>query len=452
MERTRVPGWVWAVLGLAHVLALVWVLHSGRWDFPDSERYRQAAVNLVQHGQLYAREWPIAAPSGQAVQEFTIRPLGYPAVLIVLGGAGASPWLVLLVQNGLSLLVLGAVLRWWAQRTRPQPRQWWGALALIFTFPAQIIYANAVMSEGILQVALLALVVAVVAFGQTGNVRYWAAVAGATVVALLLKPVCGMLAVGVAGVGLVLGWRRRRLILLVIGLLPLLAMTSYMTWNQQRTGYFHLSSIAEINLLHYNAAGVVRQLQGPVAEEKWVADVLRAANAQNDFAARQRLMRTRAEAVLFAHPWVYGRQHLLGMAAFFLDPGRFDIAEFLGLTPLAGGGLLAQVRAGGGWRAIEQLPLGMLVGLLLVLFANFVRLLLAVRGFRYLGRGIGGWQAGRWAAVGLLAYLALLTGPLGAARFLVPAWPLLLGLALMGLRGPAAEPPAMPVSTSDANA
>ena len=47
------------------------------------------------------------------------------------------------------------------------------------------------------------------------------------------------------------------------------------------------------------------------------------------------------------------------------------------------------------------------------------------------------WQAGRWVAIGLLAYLALLTGPLGAARFLMPAWPLLLGLALMGLRGPA---------------
>ncbi len=42
----------------------------------------------------------------------------------------------------------------------------------------------------------------------------------------------------------------------------------------QRTGYFHFSSIAEINLLHYNAAGVVRQLDGPAAEEKWVAGVL----------------------------------------------------------------------------------------------------------------------------------------------------------------------------------
>ena len=452
MERTRVPKWVRAVLGLAHLLAFAWALHSGRWNFPDSERYRQAAVNLVQHGQLYAQVWPTAAPRGQAVQEFTIRPLGYPAVLAALNGAGDYPWLVLLVQDGLSLLALGTVLRWWARRARPQPRQWWGALALILTFPAQIIYANAVMSEGVLQIVLLALVVAVVAFCQTGTLRHWAAVAGAVVAALLLKPVCGLLTVGVAAAGLVLGWRRRRFLLLVIGLLPLLVMTTYMVWNQQRTGYFHLSSIAEINLLHYNAAGVVRQLQGPVAEEKWVADVLRAANGQRDFTARQRLMQTRAAAVLFAHPWLYGRQHLLGMVAFFLDPGRFDIAEFMGLEPLAGGGLLAQVRAGGGWRAIGKLPLGMLTGLILVLLANGARLLLAVRGFWRLGQGPMVWRTGRWAAVGLLAYLALLTGPLGAARFLMPAWPLLLGFALMGLRSTAAEPPVMPVATTDANA
>ena len=223
-----------------------------------------------------------------------------------------------------------------------------------------------------------------------------------------------------------------------------------MAWNQQRTGYFHFSSIAEINLLHYNAAGVVRQVEGPAAEEAWVAGVLRAANAQKDFAARQRLIQTRAKAMVLAHPWVYAQQHVLGMAAFLLDPGRFDISEFLGLAPLAGGGLLAQVRAGAWGRAIGQLPLALLAGLLVVLLANSIRLALAVRGFWQLGRGPAAWRAWRLVAVGLLAYLALLTGPLGAARFLMPAWPLLLGLALMGLRGPVL-PPAIRVE-SDANA
>lgn len=446
MERGRVPGWVWVVLGLVHVLALVWALHGGHWNFPDSERYRQAAANLVQHGQLYAQAWPFYAPQGKAVQEFTIRPLGYPAVLVALESFEANPWPVLLVQNGLSMLMVGTVLSWWARRARPRPRQWAGALALVLTFPAQLIYANGVMSESFLQSWLLGLVAVAVVFCRTGKLRYWAALAGSVILALLFKPVCCLLAVGLGIGGLVVAWRKRRLSLGVVGLLPVLVMVAYMAWNQQRTGYFHYSSITEINLLHYNAAGVVRQLEGAVAEETWVARVLREADGQVSFAARQQLIQKSAEKVLLAHPGVYVRQHLLGMAAFFLDPGRFDVSEFLGLAPLAGGGLLAQARAGGLWRAVGQLPLGLLAALLVVLLANIARLVLAVRGFRQLGREAGAWRTGRWVAVGLLAYLAILTGPLGAARFLMPAWPLLLGLALLGLRGPVAAPATAPAA------
>lgn len=435
MERTRVPNWVWMVLVLAHVLALAWALHSGHWRFPDSERYRRAAINLEQHGELYARDWPTTAPRGQAVQEFTIRPLGYPVVLASLGSDAEGPWVVLLIQNGLSLLVLGTVLSWWNRWARPLPKQWLGALGLVLTFPAQLIYVNAVMSEGLLQAVLLVGVMYIIAFYRTNRMRYWIAVASVMTLALLLKPVCSLLAVVVGVAGTILAWRQRRIMLLLVGLLPLLVMTAYMAWNQHRTGYFHFSSITEINLLHYNAAGVVRQLEGPAAEEQWVAGVLQEANRQDSFAARQQLIQTRAEAILLAHPWVYARQHLLGMGAFFLDPGRFDVSEFLGLAPLTGGGLLAQVRAGGMWRAIGQLPLGVLMVLLVVLVANVARLALAVRGFRQLGQHAT-WRTGRWIALGLLTYLAVLTGPLGAARFLMPAWPLLLGLALMGLRGP----------------
>lgn len=449
MKCGQVPKWVWIVLVLAHALALAWALRSGHWRFPDSDRYRLAAANLVQHGQLYAQAWPDATPRGQAVQEFTIRPPGYPVVLAVLKGA-TSPWLVLLVQNGLSLFILSAVLRWWGRRVTPLTKDWLGALVLVLTFPAQIIYANAVMSEVFLQTLLLWLTAVVGAFYQTGKLRYWIGVAVVVTLTLLFKPVCCLLALVVAGTGLVLGWRRREPRLWAIGMLPVVVMGAYMAWNLQRTGYFHFSSITDINLLHYNAAGVVRQVEGPAAEEAWVAGVLRMANAQDNFATRQRLIQQRAVAILLAHPGVYIRQHALGMASFFLDPGRFDVSEFGGLVRPAGGGLLVQMRAGGFWRAIAQLPLGLLAGLTLVLLANMSRLVLAVRGFRRLGKGPVAWRAGRWVAVGLLLYLALLTGPLGAARFLMPAWPLLLGLALMGLRGPTVPPATCVASAASA--
>ena len=433
MENSRVPNWVWAALIGAHVLFFASVLAAKLWNFPDSERYIQAAENLRLHHELYARPWPEGPIQGQAVQEFTIRPVGYPLTVLVTGAADGHPIALLALQNLLSLLNIGLLLQCWAKLARPTPKKWVIALLGILSFPAQLIYANAVMSEVLLQTAVGAMLVAGVLYIQTRKQKYVALGAGFLMVAWLLKPVFYPLTIVFACGVISLAIRQKRVALALIGLMPAIGVGLYMEWNAQRTGYFHFSSIAEINLLHYNAAGVVRRVEGPAAEEKWVAKVLRVADAQPDFASRQEVIQSAAAKVLWAHPLIYALQHVQGMAALFLDPGRFDISQFLGLRPPAGGGLLAQARAGGLGRALGRLPLGLLGGLGLVFLANVARLALAVRGFRRLGHGAPFLRWGRWGAVGLLFYVALLTGPLGAARFLVPVWPLLLGLALFGL-------------------
>ncbi len=434
MMGGRVPGWVWVVLVAAHGLALGWSLHNGTWNFPDTDRYVQAADNLRLHGELYARPWMGHAPRGYALQEFTIRTMGYPMAVLGLGGETGRPALLLLVQNLLSLLNIGMVLNWWANRVQLTTGYWLVALLGVLLFPAQLIYANAVMSEMLLQTVVMASAVAGWKFIKTRRTRYFMVVVAGAIAGLLLKPVFYPLAVALAGVGVLVAWPRRQVLLALLGFVPLVVVGLYMEWNEQRTGYFHFSSIAEINLLHYNAAGVVRQAEGPAAEEKWVVSVLREADAKPDFAARQRVIWARAETMLWAHPVVYGWQHAQGMVILLLDPGRFDISQFLGVKTPAGGGMLAKVRAGGLLRAVRSLPLGLLSALCLVLSANLVRLVLAARGFWRLGNDEPAWCRGRWIAVGLLLYVALLTGPLGAARFLVPVWPLLLGLALVGFK------------------
>lgn len=433
MKKSAVPNWVWAVLMLAHLLGLGWALKQGSWNFPDSDRYIQAAANLKLHHELYARPWPMSRPQGQAVQEHTIRPVGYPLMVLVTGASEMSPVILLVVQNLLSLLAVGGVLLCWGRCANPKTGDWVVASIGILSFPAQFIYANAVMSEIALQAAVLVLLGAGLWFIRTQCELYFWGVASAAVIALLLKPVFCFLAVVVAGFGVGLAWRLKQGRLALIGVVPLVVLLLYMGWNKQRTGYFHYSSIAEINMLHYNAAGVVRQTAGAAAEEQWVVGVLREANQQPDFASRQQLIQARAVAILWKHPVVYARQHVQGMAAMFLDPGRFDISQFLGWQ-LPGGGLLAQARSGGLWKAVGRLPLGMLGVLGVVALANAARLVLAIRGFRRLKHGGPVLRYGRWLAVALLLYVALLTGPLGAARFLVPVWPLLLGLALIGWR------------------
>ena len=434
MGKAQVPGWVWAVLVGAHVLTLVWVLHQGNWFFTDTGRYVQAAENLWRHGVLYARPWPSIVSGGQAMQEFTIRPIGYPLIILGLGGATGRPVMLLVAQNILSLLNLGLILRWWCRWASPSSHDWILAIGVVLTFPAQLIYANAVMSEMLLQTAVLGIAISALAFINAPRLRYCAGVAAAVVGALLLKPVFYPLALVVAVLAIAVGWHYRRLAVVIIGLLPVLVVGLYMQWNQQRTGYFHFSSIAEINLLQYNAAGVMRQIAGPEVEEKWVTQVINQANTAPDFAARQHFIQAQAGAMLTAHLGLYARQHVQGMVTLFLDPGRFDLGQLLGWPSPVGGGLLTQARQGRLWQAATSLPWGQLGLLGIILLANIARLGLAVRGLRRLEYGTVALRSGRWVAVGLLLYVAVLTGPLGAARFLVPVWPLLLALALAGLK------------------
>ena len=435
MTNGRVPNWVWAVLVGTHLLAFGWALEQGSWDFPDSGRYLQAAGNLRVYGVLYARPWPDIPPHGQAVQEFTIRPLGYPLLVMGLTVGMTRPVILLVVQNLLSLLNIGLVLSWWSRWAQPKASQWVTAVVSVLTFPAQLIYANAVMSEMLLQAAVVAMLGAGLAFIETKRSRYFVGVAAATIAALLLKPVFYPFVIIVAALGMWQAWRVKRIDLALIGLIPLVVAGLYMGWNEQRTGYFHFSSIAEINLLHYNAAGVVRRIAGSAAEGKWVASVLSEANAQPSFKARQHVIQARAGAMLWAHPVLYAGQHVQGMVVLFLDPGRFDFSHFLQLEPSTNaGGLLAEAQKGSLLRALGRLPLGMMVVLGLVLLANITRLALAVHGFWRLKNSEPVLRYGRWGALGLLLYVALLTGPLGATRFLVPVWPLLFGLALVGLQ------------------
>jgi hypothetical protein len=415
-----------------------WTLQQRSWVFPDSDRYIEAAYNISCHGELYARPWPLIAPTGQNIQEFTIRPPAYPLLVLALGGAKhrTLPIALLLVQNLLSIINIGVVVSLWARWATPNKVDWRWAGAILF-FPAQLIYANALMSEVVLQTLVLGFVMYGLQFWQTQRLRYILGAAGSLCIIFLVKPVFFPF-VGVwLLVGLGLGGYWKRPALAFVGLLPLLVAVLFMTWNGYRTGYLHFSSIAEINLLHYNAAGVVRQLAGPTAETQWVAGVLRAANAQPSFALRQQLIQAQASAVLWAHPVVYARQHMLGMVAFFLDPGRFDVAQFFHIAPPTGGGLLDQLRANGipgVLLALRSQPRGMLLVLMLTLMTNLLRLGLAVRGFATAGKAGPLGRIGRWWLVLLILYVAFLTGPLGAARFLVPVWPLLVLLALCGLQ------------------
>ncbi|GAB3229689.1 hypothetical protein GCM10027346_15320 [Hymenobacter seoulensis] len=434
----RVPMWVWVGLLLLHALALSWQITHHNHIFPDSRRYIQAAHNLLQAETLYTR--PLSAQPLQ-LQEYSIRPPAYPVFLLLTGGWGNSfPLGALLVQNLLSLLNLGLVFRWVARATANlSTARWLALLTLVALAPGQFIYANVVMSEMLLQTAVVLLALALLAFWQkpSGLQLYFALAAGAAAVALLIKPVFFPFAGVFLLMGLGAAVLQKRSELALLGAVPLVVALLWMARNEARTGYFHFSSIAGINLLRYNIRGVLQATEGPEAAEAFVRQTVETSTEFTGFKAQQQYIQRQSLGKLGQHPVAYAGQHVRGMINFFLDPGRFDIVQFLRLPQATSqGGLLQQLNKhgyGGVLNYLQQLPLVWLSWLMLIAGMNVMRLGLAVR-----------FLFGRYSLVhrlvlgGLIGYVAFLTGPLGAARFAVPVLPLLFAAAALGLQKQAA--------------
>ncbi|WP_400194181.1 hypothetical protein [Hymenobacter sp. B81] len=413
------PRWFWGALVLLHLAALLFQLQQRYYLFPDSDRYLTEAENIVHHGEFYAR--PPAEP--RHPQEYTMRPPGYPLWLAALGTpAGYVAW-ALLAQNVLSLLNLAWITRL-VGRYAPPAWGWW--LLLTVTFPGQIIYANVLMSELLLQTAVVGIFASAVACWERPRARHFAALAGWATLAMFVKPVFYPFSALVLAAGLWAAWRQRRAVLAALGALPLVLALLYQGWNAQRTGYFHFSSIAEINLLRYNVRAVLRKVEGPEAADRHLDAIIARAGQQPGYAAEQRYIKAESSRLLRQHLGAYALIHAQGSVNFFLDPGRFDVVHFLGLPEPPGAGLLARFSTAGGYRAVwayvRTLPVGLIAGLLLVAAANALRLLLLLR---FLLDRLAPLHL-RVLVAGLLGYVAVLTGPLGAARFAVPVLPLLL--------------------------
>ena len=421
MEARWLRRAYWGLAVGLHLAFGLWQLQVRNWYLVDSHEYIWVAENLRTHGWLYSGDPETAfRPEHQSK-----RPPVYPLWLALAKTlTGAYPALVL-IQLGMSLGTLWLV--WWLLDAWQVPtRRRWLVLPLLALSPGHFIYPLWLMTETWFQLLLTAWVAAaVLAWRRPGSRWVWAA-AVLLVLAIFTKPVMYLFGLPFLLLGAGLAWYRRQAWLLLPALLPLLLTLGYMGWQAQRTGWFHFSAIQNLSLLQYSTHNLLRQTLGPEEALRLTDEIWFAAQENPDFAAGQQAMQAACVAQIRRFPLAYLRFHLQGVGHFFLDPGRFDLYTFFGWqAPTAGQGLTAAFSAGGyaaAWQYLRAQGPGILLLLLLVALANALKTL-----------GLLAWAANRrqpWVERGLLlllvGYLALLTGPSGAARFALPILPLLL--------------------------
>ena len=417
MDKSK--GIFWLLVTGIHLFFFFYQLYFQSGYFKDSEEYIQSAQNLIQQGSFYCGDFdePIR------IDNFSKRPPVYPSIIAVFGNGG---WLMLM-QTLLSLFNLYFVLRI-CKKLYPSINLYLVLLPFLLFYPAQYIYANAVMAEILFQSLLLGMLIMLMEFlndSFSTVLKYFSLYTLLLLLAIWTKPIMYLFVfVHLIGGGIWL-WKKRKVSIAVFTLLPLLLVGLYMGWNKERTGYFHFSSIQNLSLLQYSTTYLLISKYGEKEGYRMADEILFRSLEKETYELEQKSLQQDCMDTLLSNPFRYAVLHLKGMSNFFLDPGRYDLYAFFKVDDKGGEGMLKAFSEDGYTgigRYLLRQPLGWLFLLGIIFLFNLAKLV-GLIAFTFNGDVS---QRKRWIILTFILYTAMLTGISGASRFAVPIFPLMM--------------------------
>lgn len=404
-----------------HALYFCIALYVQGFYLIDSYGYAMQADNMQANGSWYAEHWnePLL------VDYFSIRPPLYAGLIVCFRLFSDSIIPLLLLQN-----ILSIVTGWWVYcfvcqngfASNATKRM---LMVAVLLYPAQMIHANFVMTEIVFQFWLVAVLITLYNFAQHPTWKGSLVLSGLLVLCLLTKPVSLFLPFIVWAFMLWFvfkkygSWR-----LFVPQLLVVLVFHGICLQNQHATGYYHYSSIKSINQLKYNARYTLIAARGEEYADSTVAAVMQQANAATNYGGRLSIMNNKANEIIFNYPLAFARVYAKGVAAFFVDPGRFDVFHFFAIEEKGTLGLMHEMQTKGVsaiGEYIQKAPVTVLFLLLISLLWNIVVVCMFIY-FLFTMRN----RTLRNMVFVLVAYIAMATGPVGVSRYRVPVFPFLL--------------------------
>jgi hypothetical protein len=395
-----------AIVGLLVVILNVGVFYHGSKHprvrlTQDSGDYLMAAQNLILHGTYYSGRWQ----SNLNPSLLSRRPPGYPTLIAFLRLFSDRIFLIILAQllmvgfAAFLLWQLGALL-WPNWKSAPM------AIVILYLFyPAQLIYTHLVMAEIPMQLCLILALYGLVQFADKQLLRHLVLFNAAIACAVLIKPV--LVYFWIPNLCF-LFWLSRRTHShhpWLVGLIPLLTIFLWSSRNAAMTGYFHFSSIK------ITAMALMGHSKDPAAQKP----------LPTDFAEQSRQIQWRYLQRRLSDPMRTLRKYTRGIFGFFLDPGRYDLYQFLGWShSIRGPDLLRET-------PLLQLPRRILEAFplwLVLLLAGIaaINLTLTVSFFHFILCAKADLAVRVFMGL-LIVYLVAVVGNLGVSRYRLPVEP-----------------------------
>lgn len=405
---------------LVHLAAFFLAWHYSRIYMGDTFQYVYEAVNIKEHFFFYS-----GSPALQVTPEYmTLRPPGYPLFLLLVYMFSMNNWLVILLQNILSIFNILYVRRLMLRigyHKKYDPV----LLLLIVSYPAQFIFANTLAPDILLQTCTLVYIGNLLMLVQKKQNKYAWVMSIALVAGMMVKPILYPFAL--VNILLLTGYaiyhKRGVLKTGYAGLLPIIVILLYNSWNYERTGKFHFSSIQYINGLYYNCFLFYKQYYGADKAHEFAAREHRITGNMKTFKERYDYGTARSLQVVKDHFIPYSLFHAKESLRFFLDPGRGEIYLFTGKLTYGRlytgqGGSLSGIWKTKGIKGIlaylSENPLFIIV--LLVLLFNIIKA--ACLTCFFFDKKTAGYL--RLFLLLFLCYFAVVTGPVANTRYVLP--------------------------------
>ena len=386
----------------------------------DAQEYINCATNTFDRHEFYCGKFNEAID----FDLYTRRPPFYPLFILILLKLTQSLKVMLFFQNILvftNAFILLKIMRMYTNRNLVK------YLVLIgyFLYPAQIVYGNVIMAEIVLQTLLLYsfyLLIKYEKYKNTGIILLYNIV---LTCAVLTKPVLLYFWIINLIIHIIIMKKSSKHIIFY-SLIPLLAIGAWSARNYRVTGVFHFSSIKNHNLLNYNIRSYLTDKYDIEIADSLVSTMETDMNSARNYKEFYKIREEKVTHFLRSNIAGFSIHHMKGVPNFFIDPGRFDLYNFLQLDQSVS---LLTLYHKHGYKGIInyffKLPPLILIFLLIIIILNiviFISFMWFVIGMRLKDFS----SIYKPFLLMIILYIAVLTGPIGASRFRLPVYPFLL--------------------------
>ncbi len=413
------------VLLSIHFIFFIIKISLGDYFLADSYEYYNLAENIKNYFKFYSGDINSSIINPEY---YTKRPPLYGIYILIFSCFLKSKVILLMTQNILSISSIFLCIKLFKNYYKRINRK----ILIIFliTSISQFIYANYLMSEILFQFLIVLLCYFFHEAFTKKNIYNFLYFQIVVILLFLTKPIFYLFII--PNIILCIWFTKHIKYAYVLSLIPIGICLLYMGWNNKRTGSFDFSSIQNINLKEYNLYYFHLNRYGEDYALKINSMISDHVDKKTTYRDKQNEMKSLTLKYIKKDFLSYTIAHFKGSIKMFFDPGRFDLYNFFEFKNAEEVGFLKHFNEGGIWGAykyFKKQPLAIIILIPIILILNIFKvigfILFWIKHYKTA-------PALQWFMLFIIIYITMLTGLIGASRFMVPLLPIYLLFATLG--------------------